>query len=399
MAEFEVNVVKIDSVKEHSNADRLTIVRIAGYSCIANKKEDGSWRYQEGDLVVYIPEASVVPVWMLQKLNMWNEEKNQGFLAGTRGDRVKAIKLRGVISQGILYPVKKFGDQLNDLFVETEDDTVFVHEGVDVSEILSIKKYEPIIPASMSGEVAAIAELAFKYDVENYQKYPDILQEGEEVRFTEKLHGTCMCIGLIPELNHPEMPFDGNAVVFSKGLGSRGLMFKDNGANERNVYIQMFHKLNNPDSGSIGIGHRIELMRAHGQFGLTIGMPVFILGEIFGAGIQDLKYGHQNNDKSFRGFDIYIGHPGTGFYLDFDEKEEFFKELGVDQVPVLYKGPWAESVAAEYSKGTDSISNSHVREGIVVNTANERRCDEIGRVQLKFINPKYLLRKGGTELN
>jgi RNA ligase (TIGR02306 family) len=106
MAEFEVKIVKIDDVSEHPNADRLTLVKIGGYTCIANKKEDGSWRYQKGDLVAYIPENSVLPEWLLKRLDMWNEEKDIGYLSGSKGNRVKAIKLRGTFSEGILFPVR-----------------------------------------------------------------------------------------------------------------------------------------------------------------------------------------------------------------------------------------------------------------------------------------------------
>lgn len=103
MADFQVRVVKIDEVIKHPNADSLTINRIGGYECISNLKEDGTPRYKAGDLVVYIPEAALLPEWMLQKMGFWDQ--GRGTLSGSRGNRVKAIRLRGIISQGILYPV------------------------------------------------------------------------------------------------------------------------------------------------------------------------------------------------------------------------------------------------------------------------------------------------------
>lgn len=105
MATFEVPVVRIDDVTDHPDADRLTIVHIGGYRCIANKHNDGSWRYQPGDPVVYIPEDAVVPEWFLKKQGFWDEDKNKGTLDGKNGNRVRARKLRNVLSQGILYPV------------------------------------------------------------------------------------------------------------------------------------------------------------------------------------------------------------------------------------------------------------------------------------------------------
>jgi|GEM_PF-3298333 len=188
MANFEVNVVKIDDVIDHPDADRLTIVKIGGYNCIANKKEDGSWRYQKGDLVVYIPEQAVVPEWLLKDMGFWDDEKGKGMLAGSKGDRVKAIKLRGVFSQGILMPVHQTTEGQWGHYIRTPK-LLIVHEGLDVAEFLGIEKFIPQIPASMSGEVWNASGMTLNYDIDNIQKYPDIFKEGEYVSVTEKLHG------------------------------------------------------------------------------------------------------------------------------------------------------------------------------------------------------------------
>ena len=71
MANFEVKVVKIDSKENHPNADRLTIYKIGGYTCISNKLVDGSDRYNVGDLVVYIPSDSILPEALLKKMEFW----------------------------------------------------------------------------------------------------------------------------------------------------------------------------------------------------------------------------------------------------------------------------------------------------------------------------------------
>ena len=52
MSNFECKVYRVDFIEEHPNADRLDIVHIKGFNCIANKLEDGSPRYKRGDLVV-----------------------------------------------------------------------------------------------------------------------------------------------------------------------------------------------------------------------------------------------------------------------------------------------------------------------------------------------------------
>lgn len=410
MAEFEVKIVRVDDVIEHPDADRLTIVKIGGYRCIANKLEDGTWRYQKGDLVIYIPEGSVLQEWMLRDLNMWNEAEGKGFLAGSAGNRVRAIKLRGVVSQGVLMPVRveeqtlKNGSTWYYLSFQAEDAGRMIAEGADlevckaevlgwdVAEELGIVKYEPPIPESMAGEVIPLHEHCLKFDVENWQKYPHLLEDGEEVVMTEKLHGTFTCFGFISELNHPELMLGGNAFAASKGLMGQGLVFKGNETNlSKNVYVRMLQEL----FGSGDPNGPAVLSKIFGQGSESVD-KLYIMGEIFGAGVQDLHYGQKG--KSFRVFDIYVVKDGEAGYLDYDQMVRMTDLLGLETVPLLYRGPFSEDVMVQHRDGKDTISGSNVREGTVIKPVLERRCDEIGRVMLKSVSPKYLLRKGGTEL-
>lgn len=209
MANFECKVVKIDKVENHPNADRLTLNYIGGYVCISNKLEDGSPRYKEGDLVIYIPENALLPKWMLQRLDMWDFENDKGRLNGKDGNKVKPLKLRGIYSEGILYPaetIKEHDEGLNSDLPEAygyTKDTKFVFnehseyvqfipavEGDNVAEFLGITKYEPPIPVGMAGDVFnGGTEIVVKYDVEPIQKYMNAFVEGEMFEATEKLHG------------------------------------------------------------------------------------------------------------------------------------------------------------------------------------------------------------------
>ena len=394
MAEFEVKVVKIDDVIDHPNADRLTIVKIGGYNCIANKKEDGSWRYHAGDLVVYIPEQAVVPEWLLKHMGFWNDEKGQGGLAGSKGDRVKAIKLRGTFSQGILMPV--ITDYPNGIpygvcCVRGSNQEQFCNVGTDVSELLGIQKYEPPIPTQMAGEVWNALGMTLNFDVENIQKYPDILQEGEEVQATEKLHGTWCCYGF-----YPKDDGTGIKIVSSKGLSSRGLAFKFTDENcAKNLYLQTLERTRDEEGFDL-LERLINHCRQEDEKFHHNQEPIYLLGEVFGTGVQDLKYGEMK--PAFRLFDVYVGQPGQGRYMNVDEKIQLAKTLNVVMVPELYRGPFNMAKMEELRDGMD-FSGSNIREGIVIVPVKERRNDEIGRVQLKFVSPAYSLRKGGTELN
>lgn len=94
MAEFTVPVVRIAGIEPIDGADAIEVAQVLGYRCVVKKGE-----FAVGDLAVYIPEASIVPDYLLELLGL------TGKLAGPQGNRVKAIKLRNTISQGLLLPL------------------------------------------------------------------------------------------------------------------------------------------------------------------------------------------------------------------------------------------------------------------------------------------------------
>ncbi|MFT5687102.1 MAG: RNA ligase (TIGR02306 family) [Myxococcota bacterium] len=361
MATFAVQVVPV-LIEPHHNADALEIARIGGYCSVV-----GKGAYTDGDLVAYIPEQSIVPGAILEELGL------TGRLAGSKANRVKAIRLRGVLSQGICYPARPGWIA-----------------GQDVTEDLGIVKYEPPVPTTMSGLVyGAGHDRTLRYDIENIKRYPDVLVQGEAVVFTEKIHGTWAQLGLVsPQMAHPE---HGRLVVSSKGFASRGLAFvPDAPENADNLYLRVARHLD--------IAACIDRV-----FGTT-GESVFVLGEVFGRGVQDLAYAASagaDETLGFRVFDIYVGDPGIGKYLDDVALSAAVEAMGLSRVPVVYRGPLSATALAEHTGGLEAVSGkaTHIREGVVVRPGIERRHLELGRVQLKSINPKYLTRKGGTEFN
>lgn len=385
MSTFACTIVEINAVEDHPNADRLSIVRIGGFNCISAKLEDGSHRYSAGDRVCYIPEAAILPEWMLKQMDFWKDDR--GTLNGPNGDRVKAIKLRGIVSQGVLYQLEH---KMSGWVLNADGDRVrqVVQLGDDVTELLGVTKYEPPVPTNMAGEVAALFGKTVKFDVENHQRYPNVFEAGEPVVATEKLHGTFAAFCYWPGLDHAEM-LDGNWFAYSKGLGAQGLVFKHNEANKNNLYQR--HLVNST------IRQRItELSEMARQQGFTE-EPITLLGEIFGQGVQDLAYGQKA--PTFRLFDVYAGVPGSGRWLTWEELKTFSTVTNIPLVPVLYEGAYDEAALVAVRDGKDSISNSNVREGIVVKSTTNRQHDELGRVMLKMVSPDYLLRSNGTEFN
>jgi RNA ligase (TIGR02306 family) len=382
MSSFGVYVRKIDDVIDHPNADRLSICKILGYDAITAKDENGNHRFAKGELIVYVPEAAVVPEQFLKQFGYWNDEKNTGMLSGKAGDRVKAVKLRNVLSQGLVWPIEtaigEAGVETNFVRNSNGDILEYLCEGDDVSDFFGITKYEPPIPVGMAGEVASAHEFAFNFDVENYQNFPGFL-DNDEVEATEKLHGTCARIAFRPNVTHDELfGSNGCVAISSKGLGAKGLVFKNNDKNTNNLYVRTFVNM--------GLVEKIE------QLGRELNASIDLFGEIFGQGVQDLTYGVSKPE--FRAFDIAV----DGKFLPTYEKKAMFARLEVIRVPVLYSGPWDINALVTARDGKTTLGGNNIREGIVVTAIGDQTKREwMGnrlRPFLKLVSPAYLTRKG-----
>lgn len=397
MANFECKVVKIEKKANHPNADRLTIYNIGGYNCISNKLPDGSDRYNVGDLVVYIPENALLPEWLLKAMDFWNEERNCGMLAGKEGNRVKPLKLRGIFSEGILYPVKTLSSigyiiegksyGMGDSYVPENSykPYITVNEGDNVAEFLGITKYEQPIPATMGGEIFnGGTEIVVPYDVEPIQKYMDAFVEGEMFEATEKIHGTQTRF-IFAKGVEDEETFGENKDIYiaSKGQGDKGLFFKDNLSNANSYYVRAF-KLNDIENKVVNS----ELYKNSDM--LTL------FGETYG--MQDLKYGLENGHIGYRLFDVYVGKPRQGRFLNYEECKAFASELGIERVPSLYVGEYSFEKVMELTSGKTTLGKNkdQIREGVVIRPLNERYIDGLGRCFLKSVSEAYKLRKGET---
>ena len=373
MSTFEVIVFPV-KIENHPGADNLEIARIGDYRSIIRKGH-----IRDGDHCAYIPEGAVLPVELIAEMGL------TGRLSGSEKNRVKAVKLRGVLSQGLVFPARKGW-----------------RKGQNVAAELGIWKYEPVVPAGFQGELMSVGgRRTLNYDIENFKKLPDVFRQGEEVVFTEKLHGTFAMFGVMGEDNLLPGPFTRNSdhqpdednsyfearlVIASKGVAAKGLAFR--------VPLQQSH----PNWNNIycRTARTFDLVPSVEEvFGLE--KTVFLLGEIFGPGVQDLNYGLSKPE--FRIFDIYVGNPGEGRYLGSTELDQKCLALGIPRVPVLYRGPFSKEVLDLWTNGKETISDGkHVREGIVIRTAEERvagfdlPCYD--RAQLKSVSEGYLLRKG-----
>ena len=405
MSTFECPVVRV-AIEPHPNADAIELARVGGYLAIVKKGQ-----FKDGDLAVYIPEQAVLPEWLLKLLGFWNDPSGKGTLSGGAGNRVRAIKLRGVLSQGLLIPFMVGEDdgfhhlptpgEHPELGVNFDYDAFpDVAEGQDFANYLGVIKYEPQVPAHLAGRTAGgDLDATIAYDFENLKKIPDLFGEGQEVVITEKIHGTCLQVGLVPRRiwegkawadKCPDFG-DYKGVVTSKGQGAKGLMLDP--GDDNNLYVRQAREIwpalqniarNAPD-----------------------GMPIFVFGEIFGAGVQDLGYCHGNPD--YRLFDMYIGTRSDGSFVHWDFFYEMCQEYGLPVVPILWRGLFDKDVLARHTDGDTTLLSQgrkppvkQIREGVVVRDvrSSSARHPRHGRYIAKSVSAAYLTRKGEvTEFN
>ncbi|MEU6147116.1 RNA ligase (ATP) [Streptomyces sp. NPDC047081] len=342
------------TVHEHPNADALELAQVGLYRAVVAK---GAFR--TGDTAVYIPEQSVLPAGLIEELGL------TGRLAGSEANRVKAVRLRGELSQGIVCRPKALADV--DLARAALD-------GTDFAERLGITKWVPPIPPTMSGEVESAPDLLPWVDIENIQRFPDIFEPGEAVVLTEKLHGSACLLTYVAD--------EGRVYVSSKGFGAKSLALKED---PRNLYWRAVH------------GHQVTEVAARlaGRLGAR---RVGIFGEVYGAGVQDLTYGADGRRESlgYAVFDVSAEIDGTVRWLDPAELLDGQLPL----VPRLHEGSYDIERVLEVASGRETVSGRglHLREGVVIRPAVERYSPVTGgRAIAKAVSPAYLTRKGGTE--
>ncbi|MDC0768886.1 RNA ligase (ATP) [Streptomyces sp. HD] len=342
------------TVHEHPNADALELAQVGLYRAVVAKGA-----YRTGEAAVYIPEQSVLPAGLIEELGL------TGRLAGSRADRVKAVRLRGELSQGIVCRPRSLADV---------DLTRAAQDGTDFAELLGITKWVPPIPPTMSGEVESAPDLLPWVDIENIQRYPDIFTPGEPVVLTEKLHGSACLLTYVAD--------EERVYVSSKGFGAKSLALKDD---PRNLYWRAVR------------GHGVA--EAAARVAERVGARrVGIFGEVYGAGVQDLTYGADGRRETlgYAAFDVSAEIDGRVVWLD--PAEVLDGELPL--VPRLFEGAFDIERVLEVASGRETVSGRelHLREGVVIRPAVERYSAVTGgRAIAKAVSPAYLTRKGGTE--
>lgn len=380
MSKFECLVVRIDDVFEHPNADKLELIKVGGYKIVSGK---GNWN--AGDVAVYLPEFSVLPINIQEQLEV------VGFLSGSEKNILKTIKLRGETSEGMLLPICNLGN---------------VNVGDDVAELIGVTKHIVRVPADFAGDVVAVHENVYptSFDIENIKKHPNWIGDGESVDITEKLHGTYCQMILVDTVaaevgdlqGFLNLSLEYQAGVTSKGMGSKNLSLDCNAeSNLHNVYVQALKKYIDHSLISNLFNHSMSIHVVHHIASIQI------MGEVYGGGIQDFAYDAEQ-EKKFRVFDIrYKDAYGKSYYLSPAQVRAVCKDVGLEMVPLLYEGKFTNGIVMRHTYGNSVLNDGQIKEGCVVRTTDPNRETFRGeRIILKSVSEQYLTRKSrnGKEL-
>jgi len=363
MTAWNPSVVKIENIKKHSNADRLLIVNVMGdYPVITNMME-----LKIGDIIGFLPIDTIVPdtkeFHFLSPMQYEKFEENGEIVHRPVGRKyevgsvpekyrtIKAKKILGIYSEGMLQPLPEGDWKVGDPIIET----------------FNLKKWEEdeeenVQLAKTKGRNAEKPPKGWNvpyYDVDSLRKYIDCLHEDEEIVLTEKLHGS-------------------NAAFCHDG---ERLWVKS-----RNFFKKM-----DPDDMWWEIAIRFNLEEKLAKFPMHV-----FFGEVYGN-VKGFGYDCEvvkgKRLPRVRFFDVY--NPKTGQYLDYDDRVAMIVEAGLDPVPELYRGLWGgKQDMYPYAEGSSTLNEKHVREGFVLNTTNERFEERLqSRMQVKLIGQMYNLNK------
>lgn len=356
---------KIAEIKPIEGADAIEHCRVDGWWVVGKKGE-----FQVGDLVLYFEIDSWVPTALAPFLSKGKEPREYN---GVKGERLKTVKLRGAISQGLLLPVKTGIGGYPFVKGPAGEHTV-VHEGDDVSELLGIQKYEPPLPAQLRGKIAGVfPSWLRKTDQERIQncfRTVEPLLSGLWV-IEEKLDGSSMTVGYRKGdfiLDKDGQPIPEETVVCSRNLS---LKLDD----DANSFVRVARET--------GV---IDALRAYGR---NLG----ISGELCGEGIQGNKY----NLRGQRWFVFDILDVDRNEYVTYEERQLIINDLvalgaQLDQTPPIavsasLKGMTVDSLL-QAAEAKSALNIQAEREGLVYKSVE--RPD----VSFKAISNKWLLRGG-----
>lgn len=347
-----VSIQRIDKLEAIEGADFIERASVLGWHLVVKKGE-----FTVGDLCVYFEVDSFLPIRDeysflqnsgVRKMLINGEEK--------AGYRLKTIRLRGQISQGLALPISAFPEL--DRAINSAD---YVMLGADVTEHLGVYKYEIPLPAQLAGKVRGnFPGFLKKTDEPRLQAFPFLLEKYKDVPFyaTEKIDGSSVTFVIKNDEFH---------------VCSRSLDLLDDG---KNTIWRVAKELK--------IEEKLRLLKEE---------RYAIQGEIVGEKIQ-------NNTLKISGHKIFffsVYDFVKGEYLGFNEFREIMGVLGLPVIPIVSMYmllPKTVDEAVLFATRKSVINPNGWAEGVVLRPIEEIPNDETlgDHVSFKVINPEFLLK-------
>ena len=318
-------------------ADLIEVATVNGWKLVVKKGE-----FQKGDLAIYCEIDSMLPI--CDEFEFLRKGCYK-VVDGKEGFRLKTIKLRGQVSQGLLIPISTLKGKIDNGVYNT------LSIGDDVTKALGVWKFEPPIPAQLAGVMRGnFPSFIPKTDEERIQNLTSAYDNYKTNTFyvTEKLDGS-------------SATFYHNNGVF--GVCSRNIDLLET---EDNTFWKVARQLD------------IEpLLSAMGNFALQ--------GELIGEGIQGNPYKIKGQTVYFFNcFDI-----DKQSYMPYEQFIITMTMNGLTHVPVIapsFTLPETIDELLVYAEGKSLLNEQTNREGIVVRSHNRN-------ISFKAISNNWLLKE------
>jgi RNA ligase (TIGR02306 family) len=339
----------VNEVRPIDGADAIEVARILGWNVVVKKGE-----FEVGQEVVYCEVDSLLPesdeFEFLRKGCFKPAILDGETVVQRAGFRIKTMRLRGQVSQGICFPVS--------ILPSLESRKV----GDEVTDKLGIIKYEPPIPVGMSGRVkGAFPGFISKTDEIRVQVLDGTLERhrGKLFYVTEKVDGTSFSAFLR----------DGEF-----GICSRNLWMDE--TDESNLLVKIARQFK--------LEEKLQSIQA--RHGFDPG----IQGEVIGPGVQKNKYKLATHElRVFSLVDL-----NESKWVDHATMLTILEEADLLTVPQLETIELNHTVdeLVEYAQAKSVLADIQ-REGVVLRPLSEEYDQDVGsRLSFKVINPKFLLK-------
>lgn len=343
------SIQKIWDIQPIENADAIELVKVMGWQCVAKKGE-----FKKGDLCVYFEIDSFLPIRPEFEFLRSSCYKNTNIMG--EGFKLRTMKFKGQISQGLALPLKNFGD------LPSEAD---VAVGMDVTDWLGVKKWEIEERATTGGNIIG----ALPYDVPHtdetrIQAEPELLKAfaGLEYYISTKMDGSSHSLSIDDNGFH---------------VCGHNYEYKDDGTSSFYEFIKQR-------------GYKEAMEKFYKEHELT--GPFTVQGEFCAPGIQ-------RNPLKLTYPEWYVFTiRSEGKRVGLKKMQLACEQMGMPTVPIEEIGvdlpskyPTVEDMLA---RADGNYSTGGKKEGIVVRPT-EPIYNEIigGPLSVKVVSNKYLLKQ------